>query len=108
MPDREKVTEALELCAIRKPGEYDCHKCPYETRIDGDGCEVNVMLDAVNLLKWQKPLTPIMTADCRGIIYNCGACGALIATVTDTVSANYVRKSIRFCQRCGKAVKWDA
>ena len=51
MPDRDKVVEALEICTSREPGEYTCNKCHYETRVDGDGCEVNLMLDAIALLK---------------------------------------------------------
>ena len=54
MPDLEKVAQALEICASREPGEYTCNKCPYETRVDGDGCEVNLMLDALAMLKKQQ------------------------------------------------------
>ena len=88
MPDREKVAKALKLCARRKPGEYDCHKCPYETRIDGDGCEVNVMLDAADLLKEQKP-------EFKSDMFFCRKC------------KNALARTWAFCPKCGRAVKWN-
>ena len=55
MIDRKKVVQALEICASREPGgEYICDKCPYETMVDGKGCEVNLTLDAIALLKERK------------------------------------------------------
>ena len=64
MPDREKVVKALEICASREPGgEYICYKCPYETRVEGDGCEVNLTLDAAALLKEQAEI--VRCKDCK-------------------------------------------
>lgn len=54
MPDQEKIVQALQICASREPGEYTCNKCFYETRVDGNGCEVNLMLDVIAMLKEQE------------------------------------------------------
>ena len=75
MSDLEKVVQALEICASREPGKYTCDKCPYETRVDGDGCEVNLMLDAMDLLKEQEAeirqlrlALDIAKGTCKGIV----------------------------------------
>lgn len=62
---------------------------------------------AMKLLKEQEPVAPVMVPHSRGIAYNCGACGTEIAVIRDTVSADWQKNSVRFCQRCGRAVKWE-
>lgn len=76
MPDLEKVVQALEICSGQEPGKYTCYKCPYEIRVDGDGCDVNLMLDAIDLLKRQeteiqqlKLALDIVKGTCKGIVF---------------------------------------
>ena len=70
--DRENVVKALGLCARREPGKYTCNKCPYETRVDGDGCEVNLMLDAMALLKEQPEI--VHCEECNKYDQETGRC----------------------------------
>ena len=53
------------------------------------------------------PTKPTIVTNSRGWTYLCGACEAEMVTIRDTVSANYARKNIRYCQRCGRPVKWE-
>lgn len=109
MSDREKVVQALEICASREPGKYTCDKCPYETRVDGDGCEVNLMLDAMDLLKEQEA-KQIVRKQCKkeyedGSIdyfaeWYCPHCKLLILR-------GYDNPSIKFCYKCGKPILWE-
>lgn len=106
MPDREKVIKALETCANREPGEYTCNKCPYEARVDDDGCEVNLALDALALLKEQEPVEPY--ADfCGHDVWRCGNCGAAIFYFHNDASDEDEKEFSKFCTHCGKPVKWE-
>lgn len=105
--DREKVIKGLELCEISYDNRCYEKECPYY----GQECTVNsipyeLMRDALELLKEQEAVAPVMVPHSLGIAYNCGSCGTEIAVIRDTVSADYARNSVRYCQRCGKAVKW--
>lgn len=92
MTDRGKVIKDWESVLSRDPLDV-----PWDL-ID----------DTLALLKEQEPVAPVMVPHSRGIAYNCGACGTEIAVIRDTVSADWQKNSVRFCQRCGRAVKWDA
>ena len=97
MIDSEKVTQALEICTSREPGEYICNKCPYETRVDGDGCEVNLMLDALTLLKEQeavKPKSKVRHGANAPVQHFCGNCMTLL------------HGKPKYCSECGKKVYW--
>ena len=103
MLDQEKVIQALEICANRKPGEYTCDKCTYETRVDGNGCEVNLMLDAIGLLKEQEANEQktghwiFESAYCEAWSHTCSECGKRMTTAYNTY-ANY-------CWNCGTKMK---
>lgn len=58
-------------------------------------------------LKEQEAVAPVMVPHSRGMTYNCGACGTEIAVIWDTVAAGWAKENVRFCQRCGQAVKWN-
>lgn len=88
------------------------HNVPVQSLIDHIKTAVDVdpwaKEMAEKLLKEQEPVAPVMVPHSRGIAWNCGACGTEIAVIRDTISADWQKNSIRFCQRCGRAVKWDA
>lgn len=105
MPDREKVTRALEWC-IKKP----CHpNCPYFTVEDESQARclfTKILPDALALLKEQEEgIAPIEStteqkkfADRIGFAvseYWCGDC-----------HFNLFNRP-KFCPNCGKKVKWD-
>ena len=108
MVDREKVIKGLEYCQVTF--DHECDICPYRAYYEpldaGDTCVADLYSDVLELLKEQEPVAPIMVPHSRGIAYNCGACGTEIAVVRDTVSASWQKTSVRYCQRCGRAVKW--
>ena len=59
------------------------------------------------LLKEQEPVKPIIETNSRGFMYKCGACGTGVAVIANTVSADWQKNNVKFCQRCGRAVKWE-
>ena len=107
MPDREKVIKGLETCIWFGTGMvYECTGCPYDTEELVAKCVTKMQEDALELLKEQEPIAPVVVSHSRGIAYNCGACGTEIAVIKDTVSAGWAKENVRYCQRCGSAVKW--
>ena len=93
MADREKVIKGLErFKADFKPF---CGNSLDWARVDA----------ALALMKEQEPIAPVVVSHSRGIAYNCGACGTEIAVIKDTISADWQKNSVRYCQRCGRAVK---
>jgi len=92
MTDREKVIKGLECCVAVNCGQA----CPYATV---GGCQVQVLRDAVALLKEQEPVDVIVEPldDTRYIF--CGACRCMLAQGKP--------KGYKFCPWCGRAVKWD-
>ena len=97
MPDREKVTQCLETCVSGcKEG------CPYEYKnfIYRVGCKVDLMRDALALLKEQEAVEPKKENDgnhepCTSWWYVCGDCG------------RYIDPHDKFCRHCGREVDWD-
>lgn len=87
------------------------HNVPVQSLIDHIKTAVDVdpwaKEMAEKLLKEQEAVAPVMVPHSRGIAYNCGACGTEIAVIRDTVSADWQKNSVRYCQRCGRAVKWE-
>ena len=87
------------------------HNVPVQSLIDHIKTAVDVdpwaKEMAEKLLKEQEPVAPVMVPHSRGIAYNCGSCGTEIAVIRDTVSADWQKNSVRYCHKCGRAVKWD-
>lgn len=106
MVDREKVIKGLECCQYSSKSH--CDSCPfaYEGMCGTNDCTSDLASEAIVLLKEQEPVAPVMVPHSRGIAWNCGACGTEIAVIRDTVSADWQKNSVRFCQRCGRSVKW--
>ena len=99
--DRDKVIKALEVCSHDLMGYY-CEECPYEPGTDRT-CREILMTDALELLKEQEAVEPKVSEAYRLLSGRmsrrrawCGACGIRI------------RFDSKFCEHCGRAVKWDA
>ena len=90
MPDREKVIKELEEAVDWLSTETSL-TVVYQW----------VVRDALALLKAQDPVTPRTS---RGW-YKCGACGNGIATILDNGEPSHKE---RYCNLCGRAVKWGA
>ena len=90
MPDREKVIKGLECCAAVNCGQ----SCPYAPV---GGCRVQVLRDAIALLKEQEPIDPHVERDSDDDTwyYGCVACHMDI------------NPGDKFCRHCGTKVKWD-
>lgn len=103
MVDREKVIQGLGRIS-----EWLFQQ--YRVVYDGDAPNYydayKTVDEAIELLKEQEAVAPVMVPHSRGIAYKCGSCGTEIAVIRDTVSADWQKNSVRFCQRCGRSVKW--
>ena len=110
--DREKVIKGLECCMkwTGEPNTATCHcsDCSY-TNMDilGERCLIDLINDALALLKDQEAVEPQTQPSAKGYWFTCGACGWWLFEVRDTVHFDD-RKRIRFCTSCGQAVKWNA
>ena len=102
MDDRKKVIYSLERCICHVPDA--CRDCAYYERfLNSSGCECEEMLmkDALELLKAQEPVKPLVTgnghtfAEAETWWYECGNCN-------DPIDPND-----QYCRHCGRAVKWD-
>lgn len=105
MADLEKVIKGLELCLANIDREGCPEECPYyEACLKYENYAVfqPMMKDALELLKAQEPLKPIIEQEmddicsCIDNVAYCGNCGAQIG-----------RLKQNYCSNCGKAVKWD-
>ena len=92
MADREKVIKGLECCSQLDNDDICPAECPYAQ----DVCcgTVQLMADALELLKAQEPVKPKWE---KGYAY-CGQCGYKL---------HWIVERNNFCPNCGKAVKWD-
>ena len=103
MPDRDKVIKAIEL-EIKHENTWECRKeCPYYGKTDCN-CFTQVLVDALKLLKEQKPVKPIVEQYALPLTntsvrfikkHYCGIC-------KEEITGNNV-----FCHKCGRKVKWD-
>ena len=105
MIDREKVIRAWELCLYDPdPGEqpkekHSCVHCPYFSEYNFYSvCQfASLVKDTIALLKAQEPMKPeIEVLNEIDRLYRCPACHKY-----------YFHKKQRFCDNCGKAVKWN-
>lgn len=106
MPDREMVLKALRCLSNPFDEERDCDNCSY----DFCSCVLDVTNDALELLKAQEPVPVIITGNGSfgpGVWCNCGNCGETLIVLRST-NTEAASKMIRYCRKCGRAVKWDA
>lgn len=93
--DRERIIRAIECCISDPDGKRACDKCPYgEAQANGRHCQNLMHNDALNLLKERNPEVEVLNEIDR--LYKCPECH----------KAFFYQKQ-RFCDRCGKAVKWE-
>ena len=95
--DREKVIKGLECCGYSK-FMNKCQECPY----DGGDCFKRLINDALALLKAQEPVKPTLA---RGW-YWCGGIGCR-NSLTSALENDIPALKPNYCERCGRAVKWD-
>ena len=89
MPDREKVVEHIMYCVNTTDGLKN---------VQWVLVKLDILRDALALLKAQEPVKPIPGLWDRDIqLYKCGACGG-------EIGAGGIAK---YCFHCGKAVKWE-
>ena len=95
MIDREKVIEGLEWVIVLFSN--------YERHAMGDE-EMQSLNDAIVLLKAQEPKPPVITENAYGWkFYHCPKCGREF--YTDRLHGRV--NAVKFCDKCGQAVKWD-
>ena len=95
MPDLEKVIKGLECCINAGDCQNQCDYWP------DNRCEHLMMIDALELLKAQEAVKPVIkpvskpkSTECTQW-YACGKCGKSLDPED------------KYCRRCGRAVKWD-
>lgn len=84
MADREKVIKGLE--------QFKADFKPF----CGNGADWARVDDAIDLLKEQEPVEPIPPTD-ESDLWRCGNCNHQLFRCTHQ----------RYCDMCGKAVKWE-
>ena len=87
---RDKVIQGLE-CDL----EALCDICQYKDSDGPGGCQDELMVDALHVLRDAIP--PEKRCSSSGITwwYVCGACGVAI------------NPNSKFCQQCGVPIKWE-
>ena len=110
MNNREKAIKGLECLTNEDPymAAIACaeNKCPYAGIPD---CNLAIWHDALELLKGQEPVPVIITANepfGTGVWCDCGNCGETLIMLKHT-NTEAASKMIRYCRKCGRAVKWD-
>ena len=103
MPDREKVIKGLKCCfGFDEDWFYHCGECPYratedERKVIDWCCHLeDLRSDALELLKGQEPVEPIPPTD-ESDLWRCGNCNHQL----------FKCKHQRYCEMCGREVKWD-
>ena len=102
MADALEVIDALSVCSDqRNPAGYRFtseNECPYFKYKfdDGPGCVTRLIRDAMDLLKEQEPVEPVIGGNQNSCWYFiCSRCQLAID------------KGDKYCRHCGRAVKWD-
>lgn len=88
MADREKVMKGLEYHLKELSIGKTCYECPY---FGDNPCEIQLIANALELLKEQEPVKPIRLENW----WRCPSC-----------SGNIVA-NMKYCPGCGREVKWD-
>lgn len=97
---REKVSKALECCAVGA----ECDHCPYSpmNKSGHEGC-YQMHAYALALLKEQEPVKPVVDID----TWKCGNCGHTLEHQELLGDNVLFHEQYNFCPECGRAVKWD-
>ena len=95
MVDREKVLAGLKSCAD-STGAL-CRTCPYDF-IHNENCMGDMAQDALELLKEQEAVEPILKRKGKSKMYNDYVC---------PVCDNEVVYEQCYCSECGKPFLWE-
>lgn len=99
MADRETVAKALEVCRdMDNPPGYRFTSCKGDCPYYENGCARQLKVDALELLKEQEAVEPILIREGRNKYYNdyvCPGCD------------NELSYGQNYCSECGRAVKWQ-
>ena len=96
MPDRKEVIAALTACAGNEK-KMQCNICPYRGKENRIFCLTPLLHDTLTLMKEQEPKMVVITTS----TIRCPGCGKQIT------SKGAIHKDIKYCWKCGQAVKWD-
>ena len=99
MIDREKVIKGLECLITNK---VDCDGCPYNEG-ENSSCLRNIAKDALELLKEQEPVKPVVLID----TWVCGKCKAKLERQALIGPNVLISENFNYCPGCGRKVKWD-
>lgn len=102
MDMRDKVITGF-MCLLSCTTPNDCSECGYEcnTAIHVK-TPVNMIFDAIDLLKAQEPIEPKVDVD----EWRCGNCGHKLEH-QELLGENVLfHEQYSYCPQCGQAVKW--
>lgn len=99
----EKVVKGLECCLSASLGEMTCSTCMYrydENGVETGDCEINLLKDAITMLKAQESMRARL-----GIIhFGDGSKSYFLHCPFDGATLD---EGDNYCRRCGRAVKWE-
>lgn len=103
MAEREKVIKGLECC-VKTIEDCECaDNCPYESQCWDGTMYLDLMRDALELLKAPEPVEPDVDVD----TWICGKCGHKLE-YQEMVGSNILfHEQYSYCPNCGRKVKWD-
>jgi len=102
MNELEKVISGLACCTqtMLNQNTRPCDGCPYDVDGKAIACNTQLMADALELLKTQEPVKPIMHYVPDGkrssTAWQCGNC---------LIDIGYGEN---YCHNCRRKVKWNA
>ena len=102
----ENIIKGLECCLSASLGETICPTCTYrydENGIETGDCEINLLKDAIELLKMQEPVKPVLDID----TWKCGNCGHTLEHQELLGDNVLFHEQYNYCPECGKPVKWE-
>ena len=97
--EREKILNGLRCHSGCERG-FDCDNCDY---IGNGDCFELLARDALNLLKEQEAVEPILEQDSMV----CGVCGHEVIWQKMLGDGIWADEELDYCPHCGKRVKWE-
>ena len=91
-------------------GIEEVEKCGLVCGVDGAPCHHfpdSLISDIKNLLKELEAVEPGIAQDVDGIFATCGNCKKKLWKIMGLEFVINPNEMPRFCQHCGKAVKWE-
>lgn len=105
MISREQVIKGLECITQRQePTANSCKECGYINRPNFAICVKDIASDALELLKEEKPVKPVVNVD----EWVCGCCGTWLERQRMIHPGAILHDLCEYCPACGKKVDWEA